>query len=305
MKTADKISRTAFAVALVSGLLGSNVVCAQTPGQAPEMAQAPAATISAAPPTAGAVVVAPMAQPAAAPAPSSAEVSASVKEALDSINVPKAGAKTTAPPMAPTVAMPVMMGKPMREEESDKLDMPKPDVKIPDSVKTVVKDLSSATNEVTLDSLNAAREAVVKLDVLIDIEKRLNDLTKLRRDREENMGGISGDQIPTAALGAPGGIAPPHLTEAPQMPVVPVTPPVPVSTDLEVVRVVGASGNFVAHIKEPSGDTKLIRTGHKLPDGATVQSISRNGVSVLMPNKKTKVFSVKDVTTVFGPRQDR
>ena len=79
------------------------------------------------------------------------------------------------------------------------------DNKIPDSVKDVIKNLNAKTDDVTLDDLNAARQAVAKLDALIEIEKRLADLEKIRQEREANNNKAMMAAIPASALAPPGG----------------------------------------------------------------------------------------------------
>lgn len=207
----------------------------------------------------------------------------------------------------------------------DKSDIPMTSPKVPDSVKGVVSRLNDATKDVTLEDLNSAREAVVKLDVLIDIEKRLNDLSSLRREREEKAGAPLAGAIPASALGLPGargnmpipallpsgmpssipfpGVTGPSIS-APSMPSVPGPSAVSVPTGpstVEVSRITGASGRYVASIKEADGRIVQVREGEKLADGSKVISISRDGLT-LSKDKKKKTIQVKDVPTVFGAR---
>lgn len=167
---------------------------------------------------------------------------------------------------------------------------------VPDSVKNVVKRLNHATKDITLEDLNSAREAVVKLDVLIDIEKRLNDLVSLRKEREETVDDFS-DQIPSSALAGGGPSAVPLMTQP--MPTASV--PVPVSSsvaDFEVMRVTGASGRYAALIKDSDGSETQVRVGDMLVDGSRVNGISRHGVTVKNGSKRRTV-QVKDVGTIF------
>jgi type IV pilus biogenesis protein PilP len=160
-------------------------------------------------------------------------------------------------------------------------------VKIPDSVKTVVKQLTVTTKDMTLNDLNAAREAVAKLDALLDIEKRLTDLEKIRKERE---GGRSfAEAIPASALMPPGGAgAMPRQTNAMPMP--------PSSPDVE--RIEGTNGHYAAVVKSGTA-SKIVHVGDRLDDGSTVLAITADGME-LEKGKTRHLVRVKDVQGVFG-----
>ncbi|HAX92160.1 MAG TPA: hypothetical protein DCY07_08165 [Rhodospirillaceae bacterium] len=217
--------------------------------------------------------------PAVAPAAASSAAPAA-KESIDSINI-KEKAKDAK----------------VKDEEGASSG------EIPDSVKDVVERLNTATKDVTIEDLNSAREAVVKLDVLIDIEKRLNDLATLRQEREEKANEVAADATYGAAgMGGGAPMAPPALMPAPQGS--PTAPPVPAMAfpekDIEVSKVVGASGRYMATIKDADGTSRQVRVGDKLLDGSVVDAISRSGVTVVSPSKKRNTIQVKDIGTVFG-----
>lgn len=190
--------------------------------------------------------------------------------------------------------------------------------KVPDSVQNVVKRLNTATQDVTLEDLNAAREAVVKLDVLIDIEKRLNDLSTLRKEREEKDTSSISAALPASALDigrppAAASMAIPSMpigalpTNFPSMDATALNIPRPSPSlgavdaplgSVDVKRVVGARGSYSAIIKD-GGQTKTVHKGDKLSDGSQVDSISRSGVTISR-DKKSKTIQVKDVAQVFG-----
>ncbi len=222
------------------------------------------------------------------PPPGPADQKESVKEVLDSIKVPESSGKTSSK-------------EKVEKEDTGDDDMKSP--KVPDSVKGVVKRLNTATKDVTIEDLNSAREAVVKLDVLIDIEKRLNDLTTLRQEREEKEGEMAG-ALPAGALG--GAMPPPSLMPS----TLPVAQPSPVSVppvvlpekDIDVMKIMGASGRYVASIKTVEGEERQVKAGDKLSDGTIIDSVSRQGVTVLSPSKKRSTVPVKDISAVFGGR---
>jgi hypothetical protein len=174
--------------------------------------------------------------------------------------------------------MPVLGGdeKGKDKDKSDKNDIPAPSPKVPDSVKSVIKKLNTATQDVTLEDLNSAREAVAKLDVLIDIEKRLNDLTTLRLEREEKNAASLAAALPASALGLPpskgGSQSVVPLSPIPEpMPMISapapikMAPPVPTGpSDFDVVRISGVRGSYIAMVREADGKTKRVREGDKM-----------------------------------------
>ncbi len=184
---------------------------------------------------------------------------------------------------------------------------------VPETVRNVVERLNAETQDVTLEDLNAAREAVVKLDVLIDIEKRLNDLSKLRQERQFGSATSSvAAALPASALGAP-----PPLAGAADFSAEPAAPlAASFSTHavsfpsvggmassvsaVEVVLISGAAGSYVATLKE-NGAVKSVRAGDKLSDGSKVVSISQSGVA-LSKDGSRKTIQVKDVAKVFGKK---
>lgn len=168
---------------------------------------------------------------------------------------------------------------------------------VPSSVKNVVKRLNHATKDITLEDLNSAREAVVKLDVLIDIEKRLNDLMSLRKEREESIDGLSASLPDTALAGMPPAIP---VMSAP-MPIMSAPSPMPSSSaldEIEVLRISGASGRYSAMVQSSDGSEQMVRVGDKLSDGSKVLGISRKGVTFKAGSKK-RTIQVKDAGTLF------
>jgi hypothetical protein len=169
------------------------------------------------------------------------------------------------------------------------MDESSADGKTPSAVKDVVKRLSHQTENVTVEDLNAAKEAVARLDALIDIEKRLSDLEEIRRERDELSSAAT--MLPAGAL--PAGALPvanPLMT-APQAPVAPPPPPVDTFTTdgLQVERLVATDNKFTAYIKDGSEST-LVRVGDKLDNGAKVVAITRNGVRIAKGKKERWIY---------------
>jgi len=249
----------------------------QAQAQAQIQAQAQMQEQSAAP-----VLPAMPAMPAAAPVQTATTAKAG---AAPSGSIVLSGTGVTAPPA---------LQEPEDEDTSS--------IKVPKSVNNVLKKLDKATDNVTLEDINAARDAIAKLDVLLDIEKRLTDLATIRHDREEKSVAAA---LPASALG----VAPSPSAAMPNYPAAggggaTMTAPPPVmafSSDPEVLRIVGADGRFVASIKEVDGKTLRVREGDKLMDGSVVESISSNGLTIER-DKNKRTIRVKDVGTVFGGR---
>jgi hypothetical protein len=168
-----------------------------------------------------------------------------------------------------------------------------PEIKIPDSVSDVIKHLSAKKEDITLDDLNAAREAIAKLDALIDIEKRLQDLDKIRDERNKEKEKQLVDAIPKTALAPPPSYMPPPPTrEGP-----PRAMPVPMSM-IDVVRIEGSNGRYGALVKD--GDAvRLVHVGDHLSDGSVVVAVTTQGVEFARDDK-THLAQVKDVQAVFG-----
>jgi len=162
------------------------------------------------------------------------------------------------------------------------------DIKVPDSVKAVVKHLGTATDNITLDDLNAAREAIARLDVLIDIEKRLADLDKIREEREKKSMAAA---IPASALAMP---TPSHSFEAPP----PSSRPRSSSLNItDVVYIEGSNGHYAALVKEEAG-TLLVHAGEHLQDGTVILAITPEGVELENGNTK-RLLQVKSVQALF------
>lgn len=178
--------------------------------------------------------------------------------------------------------------------------------KVPDSVKDVLDKMDKVSEDVTLDDLNTAREAIAKLDVLIDIEKRLTDLAGIRKEREEKTMAAVAGALPTTAYapppaigGSPSDYGLPSSSYAGSI----GAPPVNMGPgNMDVLKIIGAEGRYVAYVKDgEDGKEKAIRKGDKMEDGSVVSAISRSGVT-MAKGKKTKTFQVKDIAKVFGGR---
>ncbi|MBV8061691.1 MAG: hypothetical protein JO126_01435 [Alphaproteobacteria bacterium] len=163
--------------------------------------------------------------------------------------------------------------------------------KVTDSVKGAIKGLSNPNAPLNLDDLNAARQAVAKLDALIDIQKRLAELNKLKEDQDRHS--TLAAAIPASALTLP----PPSMHGAGQD--IPVVHPVIHSVHVDIVRIVGASGHYEAVLRTPDDNNKTVRVGDRLSDGTEVTAIAADYVD-LKSSTGQKHLKVQGVSNVYG-----
>jgi hypothetical protein len=213
----------------------------------------------------------PVATAAMTPPPSPAPLPAPSFEPMPMANA----AVLPMPGMAPSGNMSVAHDKSLAPLED----------KVTESARNVVKQFSMIDN-VNLEDLNTARQAVAKLDVLIDIEKHLAELDKLHAERngEKSLAAA----IPASALRpniiSRGGNEPPN--EAPVS---------PISSHSEVSRVIGADGHYAAVILD-----KTVRVGDTMSDGSSVVGISPKGVETRSKDGTLHHMKVKGVDQVYG-----
>lgn len=196
---------------------------------------------------------------------------------------------------------------------------------IPGSVQNVLDKMKDNSQDVTLGDLNTAREAIAKLDMMIDIEKRLSDLATIRKEREEKSMTAVAAALPPAAYTPPPALPAPAAS-APILGGAASDYGLPDPTKMgsilggtsigggtkhatseagpnkvDIQRIIGAEGRYIAYIKGDDGRESPYHQGDKLSDGSQITSISRNGVT-LSKNKKTSTYQVKDIAKVFGAR---
>ncbi len=218
--------------------------------------------------------------------------------------LPSAMVETSPVPSMPVTSLPGPMNTQGGSKDSRNLSAL--ESKLTDSVKDTVKRLGDTTDQVTLDDLNTARQAIAKIEALIDIEKRLTELSKIREEREGKASSLA-SAIPSSALMP--SMAP---SWPPQMPKPLNTvsddakgssssSPMPSSTgSVNIDRIVGSNGSYAAVIKGAAeGDEKTVRVGDRLPDGSTVVKITPMSVETRVKAKE-RVIRVKGVDTVFG-----
>jgi len=216
---------------------------------------------------------------AARPLPTAvAENSASAK-GIDPLENKIASSESTLPAL-PASAKPAPASKSLDPLED----------KVTDSAKNVVKQLGTVDN-LSLEDLNAARLTVVKLDILIDIEKHLAELDKLHHDKDKESKSLA-SAIPASAL-----VIPPQFGSAVTRSAaseIPIQTSVP-RAHLSVEQISGADGHFTAII---SG--KTVRVGDHLSDGSTIVAITAQQVTAKAKGGALNQLKVNGVNEVHG-----
>ncbi len=167
--------------------------------------------------------------------------------------------------------------------------------KATDGAKAALKNLDG-TEPLTLDDLNRARQTVARIDAMIDIEKRLGELEKLREAK--NGGGSSNfaGAIPASALTPFGG-----NKGFPKMPAFPSAQEIPVVMHVapakpEISRIIGADGKYEAVLKMSDGEMRSVRVGDTV-SGGTVRWITASAIG-LDEKGHTEIIHVKNVDIV-------
>ena len=174
--------------------------------------------------------------------------------------------------------------------------------KVSETAKNVVKNLDSGSDAMTLGDINSARQAVARIDAMIDVEKHLAELDKIRSERSGHPASSASaslaSAIPASALMLPK-LA---LPEGPSL-------SAPRSgqqdkhkedtSNVELVRVVGSDGQYSALLKMAGGKQKPFKIGDHIDDKTTVQKISPLFV-VIAEDGKSRTLHIKNVDVIYG-----
>ncbi len=185
--------------------------------------------------------------------------------------------------------------------------------KISDSAKTIVKQLDGSSDALTLSDLNTAQQTVARIEAMIEVEKHLVELEKIRNERNGNSASHAAAATALASAIPASALAP--IPQRPAMPPMQPMQPKPVAmtpekppekekpksvmTNLEISRITGANGKYDAVLRLGSGELKPVRTGDKLSDTATVRWISSSSVLV-EENGETHTLHIKNVDAIFS-----
>ena len=166
-------------------------------------------------------------------------------------------------------------------------------------------------DQINLDDMIRAQDAINRLDLLLEIEKRQTELKKVRDERNKPAAaaaaaaGLLGSAIPASAL---------NLPKVSSLPVVdmPSSPPSSSSfsskssfspgkkadgessgpsSKYSIKRISGTDGRYFAVINTEDNSSQTVHSGDKLPDGSLVKSISLTNVA-LFKDKKSKNLTI-------------
>jgi type IV pilus biogenesis protein PilP len=167
---------------------------------------------------------------------------------------------------------------PAAVKESIEKHITRTEDKIIERAKEDVKKLDSVPDEATLAELNRVRQTISRIEAMIDVEKRLNELERLRNDRR------GGSAMMPGVPSIPAGLAEAIPASAFSMPQpggsMQIEPKPLRSHRPTIVRVVGSGGRYTAVLKTSGDDTKSVRVGDKVSDDETVRSITPSTVEI-------------------------
>lgn len=178
---------------------------------------------------------------------------------------------------------------------------------MPSAVQDAVTRLQKV-DQINLDDMIRAQDAINRLDLLLEIEKRQTELKKVRDERNKPAAstaaaaGLLGSAIPASALNLPK-LSSNSVTDNPSSsssnsftsrPAAPVKKPeseTGPSQKYSIKRISGTDGRYFAVISTDDSSSQTVNTGDKLPDGSIVKSISLTSVS-LFKDKKSKNLTI-------------
>ena len=243
--------------------------------------------------------VAPLGTPAAAPVLGQPETSASSLPSLP--NPPALAAPALAAPGLPSptaLATPNDLSSP--PGGAIKKNAAAIEDKVAETAKHLVKNLDSNTDAMTLEDVNSARQTVARIDAMIDVEKHLAELDRVRNERSGHAAAPASfaSVIPASALMLPK-LAMPDSPSMPPQHVVQHEKPIESVGDIDVLRVSGIDGQYSATLRLGGGKTRSFKVGDHIGDNATVQKITPLSV-VILENGKDRTLHMKNVDVIYS-----
>jgi len=160
------------------------------------------------------------------------------------------------------------------------------------AAKTTIKRLDAGSDVTTLEDLNMARQTVTRIEAMIELEKRLKELDKLRGASRSSYSSEQMDEVMPSPAMIPqipaSSIAPPAVTALPE-PVAPISS----SSRPEIAQIYGTGGKYSAVLKFSDTEKRIVRVGDKINDDETVMMITSSTV-VIGGKKKSYVLPVKN-----------
>jgi type IV pilus biogenesis protein PilP len=161
------------------------------------------------------------------------------------------------------------------------------------------------TDPINLDDMIRAQDAINRLDLLLEIEKRQAELKKLRDERNKVTASASplGAGIPASALNLPpmkAAVTPPSPSPSMNIPKPSIVSSP--SSNYSLKRIMGAEGRYSAVLVD-GGSTVTARPGETLPDGSKVKSVSLTSVSLVKDGKRKNLTIPSDAYIVRGTEE--
>lgn len=215
-----------------------------------------------------------------------------------------ADAIAPAPTPAAAVTADAPAAAPAKESDTIEKKMTAMEDKVVSGVKGTIKNLDSSEG-MSLADLNSAKQTVARIDAMIEIEKRMIELEKLRNERGGTrpfVGGGFAGAIPASALAPLPQVSKPVFAdtetakEAQRAVYIPTEAP-----HYEILRIAGAAGRYSAVLKTPNGDRKTVQPGDKIA-GGTVGMITASTVMIESKDKTTSLH-IKNADLVSTVRR--
>jgi type IV pilus biogenesis protein PilP len=143
------------------------------------------------------------------------------------------------------------------------------------------------TDPINLDDMVRAQDAINRLDLLLEIEKRQSELKKIRDER--NKPSLTSG-IPASALNLPKPSLPSSAPSADRPITIPVAPPPSPISNYSLKRIMGSEGRYAA-VLDDGGKTLSVRPGETLPDGSKVKTVTLTSISI-EKDKKSKTLTI-------------
>ncbi|MDR3424640.1 MAG: type IV pilus biogenesis protein PilP [Alphaproteobacteria bacterium] len=266
-------------------------------------AEAYAMDASVHPAVASPVTAAPLATPSLAAAPSALVVpSVPAKEASSANSIPasqSAASGTEGQPASPIKAQGSEIEKSMAAMEN----------KVTESAKNEARSLDTNSKEVTFADLNAARQTITRIEAMIDIEKRLIELEKLKKERSGAYSSAAlvdakslAGAVPASALTPMPPISRSHKSEsgAKEQEDFAERNKNPVAAaPYELSRIYGVNGKYMAVLKSSGNKSKTVRVGDRISDGSTVTSITESSVTI-GGRGNTHTLNINSVDAIYS-----
>lgn len=235
----------------------------------------------------------PMATPAktktALPQPSASATGVFVPASPTPVTV-----ETGSPAPSPTMASPSTFGA---SASGSGITQP---LATPQMVEDTIKRLQKV-DPINLDDMVKAQDAINRLDLLLEIEKRQSEIKKLRDERNKaSTSNLLGAAIPASALGLPAKAAAPVPVYKEPASTVSVSKPASSgsSDGYALRRITGTDGRYLALIDLGDDKTRTVRLGETLPDDSKVTSITLTQVTLSKKGKKKTLMIPSDIFIV-------